>query len=102
MSEQQPTIIYTLTDEAPLLATQRLPAGDPRLHGAGGHPHRGDRRHLGGGARAGGLPGMPDARSSVCPTPWPNWASKTLEPDANIIKLPNISASVAQLMACIK
>jgi Monomeric isocitrate dehydrogenase len=27
---------------------------------------------------------------------------KTLEPDANIIKLPNISASVGQLIACIK
>jgi isocitrate dehydrogenase len=27
---------------------------------------------------------------------------KTLEPDANIIKLPNISASVAQLKACVK
>jgi isocitrate dehydrogenase len=26
----------------------------------------------------------------------------TLKPDANIIKLPNISASVAQLKACIK
>jgi monomeric isocitrate dehydrogenase len=26
----------------------------------------------------------------------------TLQPDANIIKLPNISASVAQLKACIK
>jgi isocitrate dehydrogenase len=27
---------------------------------------------------------------------------KTLQPDANIIKLPNISASVGQLIACIK
>ena len=27
---------------------------------------------------------------------------KTLEPDANIIKLPNISASVSQLIACVR
>jgi isocitrate dehydrogenase len=32
------------------------------------------------------------------PNTWPNWARLT-EPDANIIKLPNISASVAQLKA---
>ena len=41
MSEQQPTIIYTLTDEAPLLATSAFlpiirtftaPAGHPRRH----------------------------------------------------------------------
>ena len=30
-----------------------------------------------------------------CPTPWPSWAREDLQPDANIIKLPNISASVA-------
>ena len=36
----QPTIIYTLTDEAPLLATYALPADRARLHRAGRHRRR--------------------------------------------------------------
>ena len=35
-------------------------------------------------------------------TPWPNWARLTQNPDTNIIKLPNISASVGQLVSCIR
>ena len=45
MSAEQPTIIYTLTDEAPLLATYALPADHPGLHRAGRHRRR-DQRHL--------------------------------------------------------
>ena len=37
MSAEQPTIIYTLTDEAPLLATYAFLPVDTRLRRAGGH-----------------------------------------------------------------
>ena len=36
MATKQPTIIYTLTDEAPMLATWAVPADHPHLHRAGG------------------------------------------------------------------
>src|SRR5258705_3585086 len=100
MSAAQPTIIYTLTDEAPLLATYAFlpiiraftePAGiDVKtsdisvaariLAEFGGHLTEEQRvpDHL---AELGGL---------------------TQLPDTNIIKLPNISASVPQLLAAIK
>ena len=73
MSQQPPTIIYTLTDEAPLLATHAFlpiirtftaPAGIARRH----------QRHLGGGAHPRRVPRVPDATRSACPTRWPNWA----------------------------
>ena len=44
---------------------------------------------------------MPDAEQRV-PDTLAELGKLTLQPDANIIKLPNISASVPQLMAAIK
>jgi isocitrate dehydrogenase len=97
---QDPTIIYTLTDEAPMLATHaflpvirafikpaqiQIEAADISLAARilGSFPE-----HLSAAQR------MPDTLSEL--------GKKTLQPDANIIKLPNISATVAQLTAAIK
>ena len=52
MSAQQPTIIYTLTDEAPLLATYAFLPIIRTFTERGGH-RRQDQRHLGGGAHPG-------------------------------------------------
>ena len=97
---QTPTIVYTLTDEAPALATHSLlpiieafaaPAGigielkDISLAGRilAVFPER-----LTDAQRA------PDALAEL--------GAACLTPDANIIKLPNISASVPQLKEAIK
>src|SRR5215510_726229 len=95
-----PTIIYTLTDEAPLLATAAFlpvirtfttPAGIQveecdisvanRILGNFPHYLTPEQR-------------VPDTLTEI--------GKKTLEPDANSIKLPNISASVPQLNVTIK
>lgn len=100
MSSDAANIIYTLTDEAPRLATASFlpiirtfaqPAGiavseadisvASRILGEFPEFLREDQR-------------VPNTLSEL--------GKKTLQPDANIIKLPNISASVAQLVAAIK
>ena len=97
---KQPTIIYTLTDEAPLLATCAfLPIVRTFTAPAGIHIQKAD---ISVSARV--LAEFPEyltARQQV-PNTLAELGKKTLEPDANIIKLPNISASVAQLVACVK
>ncbi len=95
-----PTIIYTLTDEAPLLATHAfLPIVSTFAKPAGIHIEQSD---ISVAARILG-------NFSDCLTPeqrvpdtLAELGKTTLEPDANIIKLPNISASVGQLLAAIK
>ena len=47
------------------------------------------------------VPRAPDRRASASPTPSPSSASWRTTPEANIIKLPNISASIPQLKAAI-
>lgn len=100
MSNKKSTIFYTLTDEAPMLATHAFlpvirafgrPAGIDfelvdislagRIIGAFSDRLKPEQR-------------MPDTLGEL--------GKKTLEPKANIIKLPNISASVPQLVAAIK
>jgi isocitrate dehydrogenase len=100
VSQQKSTIIYTLTDEAPLLATASFlpiietftaPAGicvkpsdisvASRILAAFPEFLREDQR-------------IPDELGAL--------GKLTLRPDANIIKLPNISASVSQLVAAVK
>src|SRR5574343_1040005 len=100
MATGKSKIIYTLTDEAPLLATCAFlpiirtftgPAGvevaesdisvAARVLAEFSDFLRDDQR-------------VPDTLGAL--------GKKTLEADANIIKLPNISASVAQLKACVK
>ena len=94
------TIIYTLTDEAPLLATHAfLPVVRAFAKPAGVEIQECDisvanrilgnfADHLEPGQR------VPDTLADL--------GAKTLDADANIIKLPNISASVPQLRGAIK
>ncbi|WP_293371085.1 NADP-dependent isocitrate dehydrogenase [Nevskia sp.] len=100
MSEPTSTIVYTLTDEAPLLATASFlpiietftaPAGicvkpsdisvASRILAAFPESLREDQR-------------VSDELAAL--------GKLTLQADANIIKLPNISASISQLVAAIK
>lgn len=100
MSNQKPSIIYTLTDEAPRLATASfLPIVRSFTSVAGIDVTESD---ISVAARI--LGEFPDCLSEDqrVPNTLAELGKKTLEPDVNIIKLPNISASVAQLMAAIK
>ena len=100
MSHQQPTIIYTLTDEAPLLATRAfLPVIQAFTAPAGIHVKTSD---ISVAARV--LNAFPEVltESQRVPDNLAELGKLTLQPDANIIKLPNISASVGQLMSAIK
>jgi len=96
----KPTIIYTLTDEAPMLATHAfLPVLRAFTRPAGVDVVTSD---ISVAARV--LSQFPESLTEAQRVP-DNLAAlgqKTLAPDANIIKLPNISASVAQLLACIR
>ncbi|RTL33264.1 MAG: NADP-dependent isocitrate dehydrogenase [Rhodocyclaceae bacterium] len=100
MSTGQSKIIYTLTDEAPLLATCAfLPIIRTFTSPAGIEIEKAD---ISVSARV--LAEFPEnlTPEQRVPNTLSELGKKTLEPDANIIKLPNISASVAQLKACIK
>ena len=95
----QPTIIYTKTDEAPLLATYSLL---PILQGF--TKHAGIAMEMRDISLAGRilavfsdrLPADQKTEDALA-----ELGAMTLKPDANIIKLPNISASVPQLKAAI-
>ncbi len=99
MSTKKPTIIYTLTDEAPLLATQSLlPVIRTFTAPAGIDITESD---ISVAARI--LAGFPEHLSDEQKVP-DNLAELgrlTQFPDTNIIKLPNISASVSQLKVAI-
>jgi len=100
MSTPQPTIIYTLTDEAPLLATCAfLPIIRTFTEAAGIQV---DTTDISVAARI--LGEFPDflTDEQKVPNTLAELGKKTLEPDANIIKLPNISASQNQLVAAIR
>jgi isocitrate dehydrogenase len=96
----QPTIIYTLTDEAPLLATASfLPIIRTFASQAG---LKIDTADISVAARV--LSQFPEylKEQQRVPDTLSELGKLTLKPEANIIKLPNISASVAQLKDCIK
>jgi isocitrate dehydrogenase len=100
MSNSQPTIIYTLTDEAPLLATFAfLPIVRTFTKPAGVKVEASD---ISVAARI--LGEFPDYLSEAQKRPdtLAELGRLTLLPDTNIIKLPNISASVHQLIGAIK
>ena len=100
MSAEQPTIIYTLTDEAPLLATYAfLPIIRTFTEPAGINVKTSD---ISVAARI--LAEFPDylTEEQRVPDNLAELGELTQLPDTNIIKLPNISASVPQLMAAIK
>jgi len=100
LSTQQPTIIYTLTDEAPLLATSAfLPIIRAFTAPAGINVESSD---ISVAARV--LAAFPEylTADQRVPDTLAELGKLTLKPEANIIKLPNISASVGQLVAAIK
>jgi isocitrate dehydrogenase len=99
MSSDQ-TIIYTLTDEAPLLATHAfLPVVSAFAKAAGVTVEPSD---ISVAARI--LAAFPERLTPEqrMPDALVDLGQKTLQPETNIIKLPNISASVSQLEAAIK
>ncbi|MBI5318423.1 NADP-dependent isocitrate dehydrogenase [Bradyrhizobium sp.] len=100
MSTTPPTIIYTLTDEAPALATAAfLPIVRAFAAPAGITVATSD---ISVAARI--LGEFPEflTEAQRVPDNLAELGRLTLLPGTNIIKLPNISASVAQLMAAIK
>ncbi len=100
MTTQQSTIIYTLTDEAPRLATSAfLPVVQAFASTAGVNVETSD---ISVAARILGEFSDLLPETQRVPNTLAELGKLTLTPEANIIKLPNISASVAQLMAAIK
>ncbi|MFM0208603.1 NADP-dependent isocitrate dehydrogenase [Paraburkholderia sediminicola] len=100
MATQQPTIIYTLTDEAPLLATSAfLPIIRTFTASAGIQVTASDISVA--GRILGEFPEFLTEAQRV-PDNLAELGRLTLLPDTNIIKLPNISASVHQLVGAIK
>ena len=95
----KPTIIYTKTDEAPLLATYSfLPVIEAFTKPAGIAVELRDISLAGRilAAFADRLPADQKTADALA-----ELGALTLQPEANIIKLPNISASVPQLQAAI-
>ena len=100
MSDEQPTIIYTLTDEAPLLATYGfLPIIRTFAEPAGINIETSD---ISVAARILAEFGDYLTEEQRVPDNLGELGKLTQSPDTNIIKLPNISASVPQLDAAIK
>ncbi len=100
MCAEQPTVIYTLTDEAPLLATYAfLPIVRAFAEPAGIKIEASD---ISLAARI--LAEFPDqlTEEQRVPDDFAELGRLTELADTNIIKLPNISASVPQLIAAVK
>ena len=100
MAEGKSKIIYTLTDEAPLLATCAfLPVVRAFTEPAGVNVEKAD---ISVAARVlAEFSEYLDDDQKV-PDTLAELGRLTQDPDTNIIKLPNISASVAQLVACVR
>ncbi len=92
-------IIYTLTDEAPALATWSLLPIIGKFTAAAGIAV--EPRDISLAGRI--LAAFPDCLTVAqrVPDALAELGALTLQPEANIIKLPNISASVPQMKACI-
>ena len=100
MADKKSKIIYTLTDEAPLLATCAfLPIIRTFTDPAGIEIVKSD---ISVSARV--LSEFAEflKDDQKVPDTLAELGKLTLQPDTNIIKLPNISASVSQLKACVK
>jgi isocitrate dehydrogenase len=100
MAAKKPTIIYTLTDEAPLLATYSfLPIIRAFTAPAGIDVVGSD---ISVAARV--LSNFPECLTDAqkVPDTLAELGKLTQDPGANIIKLPNISASVGQLISCVR
>jgi isocitrate dehydrogenase len=92
-------IIYTITDEAPALATQSLLPIIEAFTSAAGVAV--EPRDISLAGRI--LAAFPDCLTEAqrVPDALAELGALTLQPEANIIKLPNISASAPQMKACI-
>ncbi|MFW1689983.1 NADP-dependent isocitrate dehydrogenase [Acinetobacter ursingii] len=100
MAGGKSTIIYTLTDEAPLLATYSLlPIIETFTKPAGIEI---DKSDISVSARVLAEFSEYLKDEQKVPNNLAELGRLTQDPDTNIIKLPNISASVGQLTACIK
>ena len=100
MSDKTQKIIYTCTDEAPLLATASLLPIIRTFTSAAGIEI--EATDISVAARV--LAEFPECLTEEqrVPDNLAELGRLTQDPDTNIIKLPNISASVQQLKACIK
>ena len=100
MSENKQKIIYTCTDEAPALATASLLPIIRTFTAAANIDV--ELSNISVAARV--LAEFPDhlTEAQRVPDNLAELGKLTQEPDTNIIKLPNISASVQQLKLCIK
>ena len=96
----KPTIIYTLTDEAPLLATYGFLPVIRTFADAAGIDVKTSDISVAARILAEFSENLTDEQK--VPDNLAELGELTQSPDANIIKLPNISASVPQLVAAIK
>ena len=100
MSAEQPTIIYTLTDEAPMLATHAFLPVVRTFAGAAGIAVETSDISVAARILAEFSDLLPDDQKVT--DNLGELGKLTQRADTNIIKLPNISASVPQLLAAIK
>ncbi|WP_285030915.1 NADP-dependent isocitrate dehydrogenase [Mycolicibacterium sp. lyk4-40-TYG-92] len=100
MSGEKPSIIYTLTDEAPLLATYAFLPVVRTFAGAAGIDVQTSDISVAARILAEFSDYLTDEQK--VPDNLGELGRLTQSPDTNIIKLPNISASVPQLVAAIK
>ncbi|ANY24982.1 NADP-dependent isocitrate dehydrogenase [Gordonia terrae] len=100
MSAEQPTIIYTLTDEAPMLATHAFLPVVRTFAGAAGIAVETSDISVAARILAEFSDLLPDDQKVT--NNLGELGKLTQASDTNIIKLPNISASVPQLLAAIK
>ena len=100
MSLQSPKIIYTHTDEAPALATQSLLPIIRAYAGAAGIQVETKDISLAGRILANFPENLPENQRQADALAELGALAKT--PEANIIKLPNVSASIPQLVAAIE
>jgi len=100
MTHKKPTIIWTKVDEAPALATYSLLPIIKAFAKAAGIEV--DTKDISLAGRT--IANFPDKldKSQQKPDDLAYLGELTLSPDANIIKLPNISASIPQLQAAVK
>ncbi len=100
MTNQAEKIIYTITDEAPALATRALLPVIKAFTGVAGVAV--ETRDISLAGRI--IANFPDylTEDQQQPDDLAELGALTQEPEANIIKLPNISASIPQLKAAIK
>ncbi|WP_345869638.1 NADP-dependent isocitrate dehydrogenase [Shewanella algae] len=100
MTDKTPTIIYTQTDEAPALATlSLLPIIETFTQAAGINV---ETRDISLSGRV--IAAFPERLTEAqrIGDHLAELGELATQPEANIIKLPNISASIPQLQACIK